>query len=57
VQNAQALILLGEPSETGQEVVDVLAADEHLLQCFSPAELRQLLELERRAMVSAKDAR
>lgn len=50
----QALIGLGEAAETGQEVIDLVAGNSGLSDCFSPAELQQLLELERRALLAAK---
>ncbi|BDA47704.1 Nuclear pore complex protein NUP107 [Coccomyxa sp. Obi] len=54
----EALVALGEPGTTGEEVVRLVAGGggnaDALSRYFSPAELQQLLELERRAIVSAK---
>lgn len=55
---AQALVALGEPGNTGEEIVSLVAGTggnaNALSRHFAPAELQQLLELERRATVSAK---
>ena len=55
---AQALVALREPSNTGEEIVGLVAGTggnaDALSRYFAPAELQRLLELERRATVSAK---
>ncbi len=55
---AQALVALGEPGTTGEEVVRLVAGArgnaDALSRYFAPAELQQLLELEHRATVNAK---
>lgn len=54
----QALVALGEPGTTGEEVVRLVAGAggnaDALSRYFAPAELQQLLELERKAVVNAK---
>ena len=56
----QTLLSLGEPSSTGASVIELVAgaaeddASAGFAQYFAPAELGQLLDLERRAVVHAK---
>ena len=54
----QTLLSLGKPSSTGASVIELVAgaagADAGFAQYFAPAELGQLLELERRAVVHGK---
>ena len=54
----QTLLSLGEPSSTGASVIEVVAGasgdGSSYAKYFAPAELGQLLELERRALVHAK---
>lgn len=56
----QALVALGEAGVTGEEIVECVAGGggnaEGLSRYFASAELRQLLELERRAALQATEA-
>ena len=52
---------LGEPSSTGEEVIELVAgggggSTDGLSRYFAPAEIQQILELERRAAVHVKAA-
>ena len=57
----QALISIGEPASTGSSIIELVAGSgaadgSHagFARYFTPAELGQLLELERQAVVHAK---
>jgi len=55
----QALLSLGEASSTGSSTIELVAGAalgdiEGFAKYFAPAELGELLELERRALVHAK---
>lgn len=59
VRALQALLSLGEDSSTGSTIIELVAgaagADiAGFAKYFTPAELGQLLELERQALVHAK---
>ena len=55
----QVLVSIGEPASTGSSIIELVAgaADGNhagFVKHFTPAELGQLLELERQAVVHAK---
>jgi hypothetical protein len=59
VRALQALLSLGEDSSTGSTIVELVAGAAGgdiagFAKYFTPAELGQLLELERQALVHAK---
>ena len=55
----QALLSIGEPASTGGSIIELVAgaadgSHAGFARHFTPAELGQLLELERQAVVHAK---